>query len=109
MHRLSIRPLCIGLPRGMIFAPPVMADNATAAIRTAYARAFRAYMLLLQRRNDLSKKRKDTSLWPADEAAPPAEVESMVAADPAVKTYVFQAQARPPGIRFIRDKFAGKP
>jgi hypothetical protein len=34
-----------------------------------------------------------------------AEVESIVAQDPAVKAYVFQAQVRPVDIHFLTNKF----
>jgi uncharacterized protein YciI len=39
------------------------------------------------------------------EAASPAEAQDIVAADPAVKAYVFQAQVRPFNVSFITNKF----
>ncbi len=41
------------------------------------------------------------------EASSQAEADSIVAADPAVKAYVFQAQVRPFDVHFISNKFSG--
>jgi uncharacterized protein YciI len=42
------------------------------------------------------------------EAPSQAEAESIVANDPAVKAYVFQAQVRPFDVHFLTNKFEGK-
>ena len=42
------------------------------------------------------------------EASSQADAESIVAADPAVKAYVFQAQVRPFDVHFLTNKFAMK-
>ena len=43
------------------------------------------------------------------EAPSQAEAEAIVAADPAVKAYVFQAQVRPFDVHFVTNKFAVEP
>jgi uncharacterized protein YciI len=43
------------------------------------------------------------------EAPSQKEAEAIVAADPAVKAYVFQAQVRPFDVQFITNKFDSKP
>jgi len=40
------------------------------------------------------------------EAGSQEEADALVAADPAVKAFVFQAQARPFDIRFISNKYS---